>query len=80
MTYHANVPKTIWKTDFEEGGVATLVQLCKTDDICKHNTEWRLKAEKKHQDSGSPPPPGEDKSGLNPPVLLTSKKYDRRNY
>ena len=70
LVYYANVPMTIGKSYFE-GGVATCAQKWKTDDICKCNPEGRLHAEKKQQDFGSPPPPGECWSGLNPPMLST---------
>ena len=73
LGYCANVPMTIGKKDFE-GGVATCAQKFKTADICKRNPEGRLQAEKKKQDCGTLPPPGECWSGLNQPILSTDNK------
>ena len=73
LRYCANVPMNIGKYDFE-GGVATCAQKLKTADIPKRNPEGRLHAEKKQQDCGAPPPPGECWSGLNPPMLSADNR------
>ena len=73
LGYCANVPMNIGKYDFE-GGVATCAQKLKTADIRKRKPEGRLHAEKKQQDCGAPPPPGECWSGLNTPTLSAGNR------
>ena len=46
----------------------------KTADIRKRNRAGRLHVEKKHQDCGDPPPPGECWGGINPPMLSIYNK------
>ena len=74
LVYHANAPITIGNKDYEEGGVATWAQKWNTANIRKRKPEGRLHAEKKQQDCGAPPPPGECWSGPNPPMLSTYNK------
>ena len=74
LGYLANAPMTTGNTYYEEGGVATCAQQCKTANIRKRNPAGRLHAEKKQQDCGAPPPPGECWSGLDPPILSTDNK------
>ena len=71
LGYCANVPMDTGKTECEEGGVATCAQQWKTADIRKRKPAGMLHAEKKQQDFGAPPPPGECWSSLNPPMLST---------
>ena len=68
LGYCANVTMAIGKLDFE-GGMATYAQKWKISDVYKLKSAGRLHAEKKQQDCGAPPPPGECWSGLNPPIL-----------
>ena len=56
------------------GGVATCAQKLKTADIPNRNPEGRLHAEKKQQDCGAPPPPGECWSGINTPMLSAGNR------
>ena len=65
LGYCSNVPMTIGKSNFEVG-VATCAQKWKTADICKRKSAGRFYVEKKQQDCGALPPPGECWSGLNP--------------
>ena len=62
---------TIGNTDYEEGGVATCAKQRKIADIHNRKPAGRLHAEKKLQDCGAQPPPGEFWSGLNPTMLST---------
>ena len=74
LGYHANVPMTIGKTDYEEGGVATCTKKCKTADICKRKPEEILHTEKNQRDCGASPPRSDDWSGLNTTVLPSDKQ------
>ena len=73
LGYFSNVPMAIGNSEFE-GGVDTCVHKWKTDDIYNRKPSGRLHAEKKQQDCGAPPHPGEWWSGINPPISSTDNK------
>ena len=75
MVYRENAPKTIGKTDFEEGeGGFPPVHSNGIQPIsAKGNPAGRLHTENNQKYRGYPPPLGKDLSDLNPPVLSTNK-------